>query len=75
VCDVPESRCGRHGRARVRPLPSPRETVGALLLKRLLPLLADGLGKELGFNFSMVKVGDLDAMGLSELCDGGELRS
>ena len=75
MCDVPESRCGRHGRTRERPLTSPRETVGALLPKRLLPLLADVLGKELGFNFSMVKVGDVDAMGLSELRDGGELRS
>ena len=74
MCGVPESRCGRHSRAAVRPLPSPRETVGALLPGRLPTLLADGLGRELGFNLSMVKVGDLDAMGLSELRDGRELR-
>ncbi len=44
------------------------------MLKHLLLLLADGLAKELGFSLSVVKVGDLDAMRLSELRDGDELR-
>ncbi len=47
-------------------VPHPEEPVGALLLEYLLPLLADGLAGELGFGFSVVKVGDPDAMRLNE---------
>lgn len=47
-------------------VPHPEEPVGALLLEHLLPLLADGLAEELGFGFSVVKVGDPDAMRLNE---------
>ncbi len=47
-------------------LPHPEEPVGALALEYLLPLLADGLAEELGFNFSVIKAGDPDAMLLNE---------
>jgi hypothetical protein len=47
-------------------MPDPEEPVGALVLEYLLPLLADGLAEELGFSFSIVKVGDPDAMRLNE---------
>lgn len=47
-------------------MPHPEEPVGALLLEHLLPLLADGLAEELGFGFSVVKVGDPDAMRRNE---------
>ena len=47
-------------------VPHPEEPVGALLLEHLVPLLADGLAEELGFGFSVVKVGDPDAMRLNE---------
>jgi hypothetical protein len=47
-------------------LPHPEEPVGALALEYLLPLLADGLATELGFNFSVIKAGDPDAMLLNE---------
>jgi hypothetical protein len=46
--------------------PHPEEPVGTLVLEHLLPLLADGLAEELGFGFSVVKVGDPDAMRLNE---------
>lgn len=47
-------------------LPHPEEPVGTLALEYLLPLLADGLAVELGFNFSVVKAGDPDATLLNE---------
>ncbi len=47
-------------------MPHPEEPVGSLLLEHLLPFLADGLAEELGFGFSVVKVGDPDAMRLNE---------
>lgn len=47
-------------------LPHPEEPVGALALEYLLPLLADGLAAELGFNFSIIKAGDPDATLLNE---------
>ncbi len=47
-------------------VPHPEEPVGALLLEHLLPLLADGLAEELGFGFSVVKVGDPDVMRLNQ---------
>ncbi len=47
-------------------LPHPEEPVGTLALEYLLPLLADGLAAELGFNFSVVKAGDPDATLLNE---------
>ncbi|HET6476101.1 MAG TPA: hypothetical protein VFH93_08510 [Thermoleophilia bacterium] len=47
-------------------LPHPEEPVGTLALEYLLPLLADGLAAELGFNFSIVKAGDPDATLINE---------
>ena len=47
-------------------LPHPEEPVGTLALEYLLPLLADGLAAELGFNFSVIKAGDPDATLLNE---------
>ena len=47
-------------------LPHPEEPVGTLALEYLLPLLADGLATELGFNFSVIKAGDPDATLLNE---------
>ena len=47
-------------------MPHPEEPVGALALEYLLPLLAGGLAKELGFNFSVVKCADPDAALLNE---------
>jgi hypothetical protein len=47
-------------------MPHPEEPVGALALEYLLPLLADGLAEELGFNFSVVKCADPDAARLNE---------
>ncbi len=47
-------------------MPHPEEPVGALALEYLLPLLADGLAEELGFNFSVIKVADPDAALLNE---------
>ena len=47
-------------------LPHPEEPVGTLALEYLLPLLADGLAEELGFNFSVIKAGDPDATLLNE---------
>ena len=47
-------------------LPHPEEPVGTLALEYLLPLLADGLAAELGFNFSVIKAADPDATLLNE---------
>jgi hypothetical protein len=47
-------------------LPHPEEPVGTLALEYLLPLLADGLAAELGFNFSVIKAADPDGTLLNE---------
>ena len=47
-------------------MPHPEEPVGALALEYLLPLFADGLAEELGYNVSAVKVADPDAALLNE---------
>jgi hypothetical protein len=48
-------------------LPHPEEPVGTLLLEYLLPLLATtDLARELGFRFSIVKVGDPDGTRVNE---------
>jgi hypothetical protein len=46
--------------------PHPEEPVGTLVLELLLPLLAGGLAKELGFGFSVIKVADPDGVRLNE---------